>query len=531
MRAAYEVNVKRLAEARTRAVRGALQAAIAKADAELQERQRVRNVRAMMIARGLKEALESVLAAYDAEGRLVWPENVRRENEEDLAAARTAAEAALAEAERREAEFRAQAIARFLSLLKPEERPSEADSAAALFERWATGGWPPAPSKPATSAGPPPPTEAEAPLPGDTPEPAPPSPPPSEFFAASDNDADDDLSWSVVGRWTAEMMGPEIIRLTVPGRIGEEEGRILNPITQRETVWKWERLREMESVGGYFWRLKRMEEHETVDVLEWPRPGNRGMLAVRTRQASRFPAQVGFELLAASRETAESANASDAVEASSVPRVEVQVTSEPPGAAILVDGRVYREGGRVVRTPARIRITPENHEIQLRMTGYVDHVVREFRARDLRQLHGRLTSERDLPGKRVRVNPRQTWQVVEGVRVNAGDRIVLFASGEWRIGDQGEACGPDGYDRANPQFKHYYEGASAPARQLRDANYGALLFRIGFPGPIFLAGAEGRTTAYTGGVLMLDVNEGMDEKLRKDNRGTLEVKVVVIPKE
>jgi hypothetical protein len=327
------------------------------------------------------------------------------------------------------------------------------------------------------------------------------------------------------------MAGPDILRIPLPGGPGAEEGRSFNPLMQGETKWQLVRRRAVGADERPHWRLKRVEGREPMDVLEWPRPENRGVLTVRTRPATTFPAKVGFEIQCAPKDAAPSAPAETVAETPDPPTVEVQVATDPPGATIIVDKKIYREGERVARTPARIRVTPENHHIRLRLAGYVDHVVPEFRAQHMRELFGRLTPERDLPGKRVRVNPRRIWEVVEGMRVNAGDRVVVVASGEWKIGEKGEPCGPAGYDRKDPRFRHYYEGSSVPPRQMPEANYGALLFRIGFPGPVFLAAEEAGITARVGGVIMLDVNEGMDKEWRKDNSGTLDVKIIVIQKE
>jgi hypothetical protein len=191
---------------------------------------------------------------------------------------------------------------------------------------------------------------------------------------------------------------------------------------------------------------------------------------------------------------------------------------------------VYREEGKVVRTPATIRVTPEQHHIRLHLPTRVSHIVEQFRAAELRQMHGRLPLERDLPGRRAKVNPRQLWQPVGDLRVNPGDRLVVVASGQWTIGAKGEACGPEGYDRGDPRYKHYYDGAGAPARLATDANYGAVLVRIGLAGTLTAVGAETGFTARAGGLVMLDVNEGGAAELRKDNRGQMDVKVIVIPK-
>jgi len=533
LRAAYEAQAARLAEARDRAIRGELQRAAAKADEELQERTRVRNVRLMMIARNLKEAFEAVLAGYDAEKKLAWPEDIRRENEETFAATRAAVEAAAATADKAEAEFRAQALERFLALLKPEERPAEPEAAQTLFDRWrAAGAWPlpaetPAPAPGATPPGDSPPGTV---VPGETPPPAPAEPLP-EIFARSETDEPDD-GWFTVARWTAEMAGPEMFDIPVFDRTGDETGSQFNPLTQRASTWKYEHIRGLPS-GRFAFRLKRLEGRETVDVLRWPRSDTRGPLQIRTRVSVAFPSPTGFELLAAPMSGESGKPPAEAPPAAPGRVVEVQVTSEPPGAAIIVNGRVYREGDKVVRTPASIRLpAAERPTIRLRLAGHADFVAEQFRTDHLRSLHGRLILERDLPGKKVRVNPKELWEPAGEVRVNAGDRLILVPSGQWTIGSKGEPCGPEGYDRNDPKFKHYYEGGSAPTRQVQDANYGALLVRVGFPGgSIVPVGAETGITARVGGIVLFDVNEGSTPELRKDNRGSMEVKVIVIPKD
>ncbi len=533
LRAAYEAQAARLAEARDRAVRGELKRAVAAADEELQERTRVRNVRLMMIARNLKEALEAVLTGYEAEKKLAWPEDIRRENEESYAATRAAVEAAAAAADRAEAEFRAQALERFLSLIKPDERPAEPEAAQKLFDRWlASGAWPPPVETAPPGPGPEPSGEASPPpaAPGETPPSTPVAPLP-EIFARSETDEPEE-GWFTVARWTAEMAGPEMFEIAVFDRTGDETGSQFNPLTQRTSAWKYEHVRGLPS-GRFAFRLKRLEGRETVDVMRWPRSDARGPLQIRTRVSVAFPSPTGFELLAAPMSSEAGKPPAEAAPAAPGQVVEVQVTSEPPGAAILVNGRVYREGETVVRTPAKIRLpASERPSIRLRLPGYADFVAEQFRSDHLRSLHGRLVLERDLPGKKVRVNPKELWEPAGDVRVNPGDRLILVPSGQWIIGSKGEAVGPAGYDRNDPKFKHYYEGESAPTRQVPDANYGALLVRVGFPGgAIMPVGVETGITARVGGIVLFDVNEGTTQELRKDNRGSMEVKVIVIPKD
>ncbi len=521
-----------MSEARDRAILGALRQAIAKADAELQERARVRNVRGIMIARGLKEALEETAAAYAKDKRLVWPENVRRENEEALAAARAEAEAAAAEADRREAEFKAQALERFLAALPPSDRPADPEAAQTLFAKWAAGEWPPgrAPEPAPVPAPPTPggetPAVATPGAPGDAPAPA------SDFFAQSEG-AGAAGEWFVAGRFSAEMAGPELIRIAVLGRTANDQGRQFNPLSQQTTNWTYEHARTIPAETPHVFRLRRVEDAETVDVVAWPDPSRGGALSVRSRAGMRFPLRVAFELQAAPAGAA-GAPASGAV--SGAPGepppalVEVRVTSEPPGATIMVGDRIYREGATVAKTPCTIRIAPETHAVRVQLPGYADHVVPEFRAQYLRSLHARLTPERDLPGRRVKVNARQVWESPGELRINAGDRLVVVASGQWTIGAKGEATGPDGYDRKDPAFQHYY-GASAPPRPVTEANYGALLVRIGFPGSVYAAGSEFGVTARQSGLVYFDVNESPTAELRKDNSGSLDVKVIIIPKD
>lgn len=539
LRAAYVSQAARLAEARDRAVRSELQRAIARADEELQERTRVRNVRLMMIARNLKETLETVLNGYDAEKKLEWPEDIRPENREAYTAVRAAVEAAAAAAEKAIAEFRSQAVERFIALLLPEERPAEPEAALALFERWlAAGQWPLPSATPATAETPPPAAGGEAPAEtpgaGEGPSPAA-APAPPEIFARSEA-SEPAEGWFTVARWTAELGGPEVLDIPVFDRTADETGSRINPLTQRNTTWKYEHVRGLPA-GRFALRLKRLDERAVVDVVRWPSPDSRSPLQVRTRSSTSFPVAVGFELQAAPLGGAAAASAADAPTAPAGEGagrlVEVAVTSEPPGALIIVNGRAYRDGENVVRTPARIRLsTADRPTIRLRLPGHADFVVEQFRADQLRSVHGRLIPERDLPGKKVRVNPREIWQPVGEIRVNAGDRLIVIPSGQWVIGSKGETCGPAGYDPKDPKFAHYYEGAGAPSRQVQDANYGALLVRVGFPGGMTVAvPGETAITALAGGIVLFDVNEGSVPELRKDNRGAMEVKVIVIPKD
>ncbi len=132
------------------------------------------------------------------------------------------------------------------------------------------------------------------------------------------------------------------------------------------------------------------------------------------------------------------------------------------------------------------------------------------------------------PAGRVRVDPRSGW-TASGVRVQAGDRVLIRASGSWAIGSRGESVGPEGYPDT-PAFIHYYAG-DGPPRQLDRANYGALLVRVGREPTARMAavGRELRVQAGSAGELMFDVNERPEREHREDNRGEIEVTIVPLP--
>lgn len=494
---------------------------------EYDETLRTRNVRAMAVARQTQSLVEQAQAQLRDKGKFELPAEVRRE----LADWRATLATEQAEVEQRAAErlarIRDAYAARLRAALGPAGASLSPEALAALLDRLVT-------------AEPAPPTPADEPgtAPGTSPapaEPAPPEesgdwaaarrpaapPPPSAagYFATSGEGAD----WAPVGRWMAAMAGRDVVEIPVLNAANTIREQKFNPIARGTSEWTYEPLMPVPMVHGsrYIFRLKSIPGQRTVDVLEWPSVANGGRLVVRTQPVAEVPSPHGFEL--------ELSGAARAEPVTLQPMLEIPVTTAPPGATIHINGIPYRDdSGRPVRTPCSIRVREGVYTIRLSLPDHLDKEVAGWRATPDGRIAWKFAHELTLPAQTARVEARPVWAPTE-IQVQAGDRVWMIPSGRWSCGSQRETVGPEGYPETD-RYRHYYDAEGAGLRQLETAPYGALLARVGpHADPIPVASTT-VVTAVSSGYIYFDINEATEPRLRNNNRGQLDVKVIRVPR-
>lgn len=465
-------------------LRTTLQAAVQEWETEQASRRRAGNVRGMAVADAAVDIFRAAAEAQAAGRAVEWPASPRRELAEPIRVIREKLSAVEARRDKALGEVEARHRAAFLDALRKADatRAENEQEADRLFRAWLAGESPDAPPK------------TEDPN-VDTP------PAAREFFAESGPG----VEWTPLARWTADMMGPDILDIPVFDR-ESGQGRQLNPMTTRESTWSYEALKTIPP-GSYAFRLRRMEDRHTVDVLSWPRPEPGGALKIRTRHHSELPARHGFELQYAP----------------SGALVSIPVRTDPPGARVFVNGQPYGGGGREFRTPGMMKLPEGTYALRLTVAGRQDVNAPVFEVKPGVRIEVRLPP---LPGTepvRLRVDAQAVWRD-SGIRVSRGDRIRIEASGEWSAA-RGAMCGPDGYPNT-PEFGRFYLDPRNSPRQLRDQPYGRLLLRVGDEPPVPI-GARRLFAAPADGTLRFDINETDNPAQRRDNSGVLNVEVVV----
>ncbi len=104
------------------------------------------------------------------------------------------------------------------------------------------------------------------------------------------------------------------------------------------------------------------------------------------------------------------------------------------------------------------------------------------------------------------------WQST-GVKLNAGDRFVIRAKGQWTYSPEVGLHGPGGGLPAPPNYPYPY------------ASGGALLGRVGESGEAFYVGSRSFGYAEAPGLLYLRINDD----LLGDNKGQLSLDIQVTP--
>ncbi len=477
---------------------------ISKWEKELAERRRTGNVRGIAVASDALKVLQTLVQKLERGERAQLSEPLRHELREPFQGLMARLDRAREQDAQRmeETTLRLARSLREAAAAAGVELPDEPPALKELFLKWLTAPPPPLTVVQPTGREPAEPTERATDA--ASPKPVEPS---SPYFASSRAGA----NWVPVGRWSAECRGPDVFEIKVFGPARSTSGEKMNPIVGRATQWQYTQDIAVQP-GNYAWRLKRLEEAETVDVVEWPTLQNDGRLVIRTRMPKQVPAKVAFE-----------------IEYSTAQVVDLRIESDPPEARVFVNGEPYREQLREVRTPCTIHLPPGTYALRLSLEGYQDAEAKAFRLFTNTSIRVRLSPLDNAPGPEVTVDPQRSWAPT-GIQVNRGDRVRLAISGQWACGKKGEMVGPEGYDPSQTQYNHYYLNPREGPKQFDGAPYGALLVRIG-EGPPFALGRTRSFVADRSGPLLFDVNEVADSSWRRDNRGALRLKVFVQPGE
>lgn len=333
--------------------------------------------------------------------------------------------------------------------------------------------------------------------------------------------------WVTFGRWTGEMAGMDVISIPVIGRSNDTQWTQAAPMSGRDSVLQYKVIRVLPERTNYLFRVKTIPEREPVSVLEWPRRANDYTLLVRTTPSTQMPAPHGFDLQVSLPPEQLDALFPPEREAGSntVGQFTLKVVTTPPGAQVFVDGILCQAADGGVVTPCEILLAAGAHSIRLRARGFQDVVSAHYGMSSNRVLEWTFYNAAHVTKKNVAVSAMKRWTAAE-VKVNKGDVIAVEATGQWACARKGERCTADGYP-INQEFYEYYLSPQNSPREVRDANYGALIMKIGEDGTPVVVGSHGTLTAAEAGPLFFDINEADDGKSRHDNSGAIMVKLTV----
>jgi hypothetical protein len=343
--------------------------------------------------------------------------------------------------------------------------------------------------------------------------------------------------WVTFATWSATVSSLTVYSIPVAGRRQAESGKEFDPVFGQEYQVRYIPVRVISPRAETPFRVRSVPGKQAAEVVTFPRESNGWRLTVRMRPSGAVPAEFAIELqtgagavtevlAGAEKTSAPAAEEAHREATAAAALVRVGIRTAPAGAAVYVDGELYREGSVAPRTPCIVNIPAGSHDIRLRLPGYDDGVFAGFEAADKKVINWRF--ERAGQAETVTVSPRVGWRS-SSIAVGIDDEVTINARGAWSTGDKQENVGPDGYPRAS-RFAHYYDRPEGAPVQLADAQYGALLVRIGSDGPILNAGVRLAFVADRPGELYFDTNEITDDWRRRDNTGELEVQVQVTPR-
>lgn len=493
---------------------------ILKEDQDLDQARKVRNVKNMMTAKKGRALYDEALTALREEGDFDCPESTRKELREQLNEMKRVKQEADAQMNAEVNPLREKLI-QIITAQTAEagQDLSEAEMDAQVELLLASNDEPPEVVE-----------DAVAPV-------APGEPPVKEVEIYGVSDEEYEGPWMEVGRWTGDIHSMLILDLRVCDRDTDWVDSKADFMTGRVSSFRYEPAFTLPSGHEYVWRLKSIEDHSGVDVLYWPTARNKYVLQFRTRRASVYPAKQGFVLEAACPDenitkllgTVKKAT-TPAPQKIRIQMLEISVQTEPRGAYVLVDGKKAKDRyGAVCKTPCKALMTPGTHEVTLQLKHFEDKTAPAFTARHGASITWRFTPSKDLDWKEFEIEAGKGWKKTS-VKVWEGQSFLVQAAGQWVCGARGDLCGPQGY--VPTKQPHYYRG-STQLKKYTQANYGALLMRIGEIGQTNYFGQHllWKPDWEDQGSIYFDVNEADDRALRKGNRGRLKVRIAVLPDE
>lgn len=502
-----------------------LQQALQQMEELVRKANRTRNAREIMTAREGRTLIEQAIEQARAGKEPEWPEQVRPELDEQVKRWRTTLQELDQKQRVASDALRQQGATHFArqwSMMTKDPVPPETQTD--LFTRFLEYDptTPPPTAPPAATATPSAPIEQSA---GEE----------SPYFASNTTEQETNLLWTPIARWTGEMRGIDVVRINPFDRAHPEQIDQLNPMSQKTSALSFQPMANLPQRADYKFRLKRISDRDTVDVLEWPSTRNVWHLIVRTRRGTKLPHPTGFimdaalpkadlgKLLAgAGRLIGEE---SDSGASGTPATINVRVESEPPTALIYLNDQPYMGPRGHVATPYVVAMPPGKNHLRLTRYYFQDWVLTNYVPSANAVIHANMTPREDMPWKRSDFKPQAGW-VGSGLILQPGDTLFIKAEGRWQIGARRDYAGPDGYPK--DKFPHYYDPAD-DRRLTTEAPYGALLMRIGPYGSTnhYASQVMWRAPPFVAEVY-LNVNEVEDPKDRRDNQGKINLRTAIV---
>lgn len=119
------------------------------------------------------------------------------------------------------------------------------------------------------------------------------------YFAANTSKEESGLLWTRIARWTGDMRGMDVVQIALFDRTQTERTEQRHMMSNKNSTLVFQPMANLPQRADYKFRLKRIEEKDIVDVLEWPTSRNDWHLVVRTRRGTKSIHPTGFVIEAA----------------------------------------------------------------------------------------------------------------------------------------------------------------------------------------------------------------------------------------
>lgn len=511
-------------DTRREALKAILAKRIEESELMLAERKKTRNVTGIAVATTAINMFQTAMTNLDLSGAFSLPASVRKELETTLSQAKDAAKPIEATFSNEMSRLEAVVLKQFISAVKA-GHPELSDQAIASKYAVEFRGLLTAPvlaPAPAPAAG----TNALSSAAGSTnANVSATNQPPPDIIAASGEGQE----WITAGRWIGAMRGMDVISVPVMQAAGTtNRTEQFNSMSGKNSQLEYASVLSLSPNPGLVYRLKNVKGHIPVGVLEWPSAHNGHQLMVRTTPSERFPSMHGFELQV-SVATGDvrrvlSAGQPSAASSDNTPRALLSLVTTPSGASIAVDGKPVT----VAVTPCKLKLALGAHAVRCSLPGYLDILAANLDVQSNQTFQGTFKADPRFARRAVSVPANAAKWVNAGISVSKGDTLVVYAEGTWSCTADHEAIGPEGYPK-DQKYMRYYGDPMQYIPQAADINFGALLMRLGDSAPFYAVGSQFRLLITSSGGVSFDINEIQNQKLRKDNTGTLTVTAVVMP--
>ena len=282
---------------------------------------------------------------------------------------------------------------------------------------------------------------------------------------------------------------------------------------------------KLNTANDTLFMVKNINIDEKFEIMKWPSARNNWNLVIRLKPTKVSPSNHRLELLIGGEFLT---NKIEQVSATKrIANVKIQVKSIPDKAYVFLDDKPLKISGRYAMTPCILTLPSDGtNTLSVKKHGCKTKIITKFTPEHKKVYSYVLIKSKKRNESTIKFDAKELDWKSSKVSVNKNDKILIQTKGKWTAGKDQEQTDYKGYPNNNTYFKYYIEDKYSPSIT-KDANYGAMIVKIGKKGKPFAVTTKKSIIANQSGILYFTINE-LDPN-RTDNTGNIYIKTHISP--